>query len=404
MTGFVAARRRKIAVVNGEGLRKHALFFAVLVLVSAFLSLGPTLQLTYPASSYDPEAINGVIPLPYVLLHEWVPGFQSMRVVARINVLTTLGLSALAGIGGLFIARWASGSVGTASIKRWAVPAMAVIVGVLPLVESWSVPVYLEPIGTREAVPQVYGWLAEQPETVVLEYPMVLVEARRGAENVAMANRYQYYSTYHGQHLVNGSTTIKPSSYSALVRETEDCFPCPRSLDALRALGVEYVVAHLDNLTGPQREEFLWRSTDPAGKVVGDFELVQEFGSDRVYRLKPRAIEGLRDAIPEGASVLLGDPALDPLKVGDERSFIGGGIMAALGYMLREHTLYGDPRLSFGQPVHEPDPDNPADYALLWAQQDPATAGYLIENRVWANEHVALYKRGPARAARGEAP
>src|SRR5439155_5329417 len=87
-------------------IRKHVWFFVIVALLSAFLSLGPTLQITYPASDYDPNAINGVIPLPYTLLHQWVPGFQSMRGVSRIGVLTSLGLSALAGIGTLFVLAW----------------------------------------------------------------------------------------------------------------------------------------------------------------------------------------------------------------------------------------------------------------------------------------------------------
>jgi hypothetical protein len=226
-----------------------------------------------------------------------------------------------------------------------------------------------------------------------------MVYYKRGPDNVAMQNTYQYYSAYHWQNTVNGSTTIRPYAYSALVNETEDCFPCPRSLDALWALGVEYVVAHLDSLSGPQRTDFLWRSTAPEGKVVGDFTLVKDFGSDRVYRLKPRAVGALADLIPSGDSILLADPGDDPIKSGDQTSYVGGGYVAALGYFLRAHPLYGDPRLGFGEAIGTSDPTNPPDYAVLWANQDPNTAGYLAQNRVWANDVVALYKRGPGKAS-----
>ena len=246
-----------------------------------------------------------------------------MRVVARITVLTTLGLSVLAGIGAYFLLERIANAIRNqksetrsqksevvrrpSSVVPLVIVTVAVLLALLPVAESWSAPLdYLEPVGTREAVPQAYRWLAQQPRTVVLEYPMV--SYKRGPESVAMANTYQYYSAYHWQNTVNGSTTIRPQAYSALVHETEDCFPCPRSLDALWALGVEYVVVHLDNLSGPQREEFLWRSTSPVAKVVDDFTLVQDFGSDRVYRLEPRAI-GSPDTIPENASLLLGDPS-----------------------------------------------------------------------------------------------
>jgi hypothetical protein len=158
-------------------------------------------------------------------------------------------------------------------------------------------------------------------------------------------------------------------------------------------------VVHLDYLSGPQREDFTWRTTHAEGGVVGDFTLVQQFGSDQVFEIRSsRQVSALSGLIPDGATLLLADPALDPIKVGNENSFIGGGYIAALGYYLRAHAEFGDPRLSFGQPVAERDPAETPDYALLWSRQDPEIAGYSPENRVWANEVVALYKRGPGRA------
>jgi hypothetical protein len=216
---------------------------------------------------------------------------------------------------------------------------------------------------------------------------------KRGDVNVEMANLYQYYSAYHWHHTVNGSTTIRPFSYSALVEETEMCFPCPRSLDALWALGVEYVVVHLENLSGPQMTDFLWRSTNPAGKVVDSFTLVQDFGSDKVYRLEPREVGQLDQIIPEGVSLLLADPGDDPERQSGE--LVYGGYVATLGYMLRDRVQYcADIRVNYSQPVSEFDPQNLPEYALLWAYQDPTQLGYSAETRLWANEFVALYRRG----------
>jgi hypothetical protein len=385
-------------------LRRHVLFYGSVALLSALLSLGPSLQPTYAPDNYDPNAIRRIMPLPYALLHQWVPGFDSMRVTARITVLLALALSVLAGIGACHVlGRLAS--TNPAGVKRWAwafglptkvaLPAAALMLAALPVLESWSVPVRMEPVGTRSAVPAVYRWLAQQPHTVILEYPMT--HYRRGDESVEMANLYQYYSVYHWHYMVNGSTTIKPYAYSALVLETERCFPCPRSLGALRALGVEYVVVHLENLSGPQREEFLWRSTSPVARVLNYFHLVQDFGSDRVYRLTgPDDHTALKGLIPAGASVLLADPLNDPERRMDER--VAGGYVAALGYYLRDYTLYGDPRLSLGQPIRSLEAGIRPDYALLWASQDPRTAGYLPQNRIWHNEHVALYRLGSGMA------
>lgn len=371
-------------------LRKHAIFYAIIALLSAVLSLGPTLQITYASDNYDPNAIHGIIPMPYYILYEWVPGFQSMRVVTRIGVLTALALAVLAGIGAFYLLRWVASKRLSPGRQRWLVPAMAVALALLPVAESWSAPVSMQAVGTRGAVPPVYRWLGQQPPTVVVEYPMVYYKT--GDPNVEMANLYQYYSAYHWQSMINASTSILPYAYSAVKLETTDCFPCPRSLDVMRMLDVSYVVVHLDNLSGPQRIDFDWRSTNPVAKVVDDFVQVQDFGSDRVYFLKPRPVSDLVSFIPAGASILLGSPSHDPIINGNTTARVSGGYMAALGWLLRAHPQYGDSRLSYGQQISPFDPAGKPDYAILWAKDDPAEYGYDGGSRLWSNEFVSVYK------------
>ncbi|MEO8286481.1 MAG: hypothetical protein ABI670_08595 [Chloroflexota bacterium] len=373
-------------------VRKHVWLYLFLALMSALLSLGPSLQITYAANNYDPNAIQRVIPLPYLWLHDYVPGFQTMRVVARIDVLIALALSVLAGIGAFYLFQWLRPRWKGISQFKWGLPVVAIVVALLPVAESWTVPVQMAAVGTRGAVPEAYRWLAEQPKTVVMEYPMVYYKP--GDPNVEMANLYQYYSTYHWQETINASTTIRPYSYSGIVVETEDCFPCPRSLDALWMLDTEYVVAHLENLSGPQRTDFEWRSTNPVANVVDDFVMVQDYGSDKIYKLRPRAVGQLKNVIPSGASVLLAAPELDPIRSSAPGTTVSGGYMAAVGYLLRNHPLFGDSRLSFGQPIKPIEASKLPDYAVLWANQDPTLLGYRPENKVWSNEEVAVYKLG----------
>ncbi len=375
-------------------LRLHAGFYGILALLSAFLSLGPSLQITYAASNYDPEAIQRVLPLPYLLLHEWVPGFQSMRVTARIDILTSLALSVLAGTGALFVLRY----LARTQAARLVVPASAILLALLPMAESWSAPVRMEPVGTRAAVPEVYMWLGRQPHAVILEYPMTNI--KRGDPSVEMANLYQYYSVYHWDDTINGSTTIRPFAYSALVSDTEKCFPCPRSLGALWALGVKYVVVHLDNLSGPQRADFEWRTSHREGNVLDDLQLLESFAGDRVYLLKgPRDAEAIDRLLPPGASLLLAGVEGDPYR--EQNEHVAGGYIAGLAYYLRDHPLYGDPLLSFGETIREPEPANLPDYALLWASQDPTLFGYSPADRLWSNEDIALYRRGPSPGGAG---
>jgi len=161
----------------------------------------------------------------------------------------------------------------------------------------------------------------------------------------------------------------------------------------MRMLDVTYVVVHLGNLSGPQRTDFDWRSTNPAGKVVDDFVQVADFGADRVYSLKPRPVTGLAMIFEPNSSILLGAPLDDPIIQGQPDARVAGGYMAALAYLLRDHPQYGDERLSVGQKIHPIDPANPPDYAILWAKDDPAQYGYDTGNRIWSNEFVTIYRR-----------
>lgn len=397
LIGVIFAMRGRGASVPGQpvkgSLRLHAGFYGIVAIISAVLSLGPSLQPWYAPSNYDPEAIQRVIPLPYLLLHEWVPGFQSMRVVTRIGIVTALALAVLAGIGALFLIGYLAERARRQRLALRLVPVVAALIAFVPVAESWSAPISMQPVGTRDAVPAVYKWLAQQPHTVILEYPMT--HYKRGDPSVEMANLYQYYSVYHWHNTINGSTTIRPFSYSALVLETERCFPCPRSLGALKALGTEYVVVHLENLSAPQLEDFEWRSTQPEGKVLDDFELVQDFGADRVYRLTgPHDAEEIAAQLTTGAELLLGNIEQDPAREGEET--VAGGYMVAVAYYLRAHPQFGDSRLSFGQTIQAPQGGTKPDFALLWTGEDPTPYGYSAGEQVWANEFVILYgNNGP---------
>jgi hypothetical protein len=372
-------------------------FYLLLTLVAALISLGPTLRVTFDGPA--------LLPLPYRLLYDWVPGVPSMRAVPRIGFLLTLGLSMLMGYGLLYLAGGRGSGVrrqgpgagdrgpDTQHVARFTfhvsrftpLAGLAVVVSALLLAETWTAPRPMLPIPTGAHTPPVYQWLAAQPRAITVEYPMVHRE--RGPANVAMNNQYLYYAATHWQPLVNGDYTLKPSAYSAMQLETEQCFPCPRSLDALWALGTQRVVVHLDSLTGPQQEEFLWRA-DPAnipatGLNTGEFRLVQDFNEVKVYELGPRPLAALRDHLPGDLPIVLGDKAGDPARL--------GAYTAALGWWLRDHLQFGDPAFSYGQVVSDWTQGMRAGAAILYSGQDPVPYGFNPAEAVWHNEHVVLY-------------
>ena len=102
--GFFASRGKKTADPSKEE-RLHRVirgFFFVLMISGFVLSLGPRLEIG-----------ETTIFLPYEVLYRNVPGFQGLRVPARVTVLFLLGLAVLAGWGMTWLlektSRWRSG-------------------------------------------------------------------------------------------------------------------------------------------------------------------------------------------------------------------------------------------------------------------------------------------------------
>ncbi|MGC9335738.1 MAG: hypothetical protein ACP5JJ_16445, partial [Anaerolineae bacterium] len=133
-----------------------------------------------------------------------------------------------------------------------------------------------EPVPVGEAVPQVYGWLAEQPSGPVLELPMAFTPGGPQLE-------YQYFSTYHWHTTPDGYSGFVPPKHGQIVYEMER-FPSERSVRLLQALGVQHVVVHSNRYTAAR-----WDDMQAGLSQVGDLGLVRAFGPDQVYRVQPRS-------------------------------------------------------------------------------------------------------------------
>ena len=191
-------------------------YLILLGLGAAVLALGPVLQLTGdPASRIWTR-------MPYGFLYFHLPGFDSMRVPARFNILYGLAVAALAGIGLHWlltrVASWWAGRddapVGRSRQLLSLGLAVLLIAGVA--VESINRPYPLTTVPTGAAIPSVYQWLAAQPGAVAAELPL-LISKDRGAE--LLNNRYQYYAFYHQRPVVNGAGNVAPKGYQALYYE-----------------------------------------------------------------------------------------------------------------------------------------------------------------------------------------
>jgi hypothetical protein len=204
-----------------------------MVTVFAFaMSLGPQIQargrLVAAANVYSP-------------FHDFVPGYDGLRVPARFAMIVALGLAALAGYGAAGIAR-----------RRHGVMAVAALTAFI-LAESWAVPLglnvnwiaYKQPglaplpgaLAQGDSVPPVYRFIARLPaQSAIVELPF---------GEIAFETRYMFYSITHWHPLVNGYSGGAPDAYGLLAEQLKDPLDAPDvSWRAVRESRASYIVVH----------------------------------------------------------------------------------------------------------------------------------------------------------------
>lgn len=344
-------------------------YLILLALGSAILALGPHLYLTA-----DPKSVVFEY-LPYRWLYYKLPGFDSMRVPARIGMLYLLSVSALAGIG----LGWLLGRVARLRLPRvnarWVTVAAAALIILLCAAEGLNRPYQPARIESGAAVPQAYRWLAAQPDGVVAHLPLLIPDHDR---ELQLNNRFQYFSLYHRHPILNGSANVVPKGYKALFYEFRGG-PTPRALAILQGLGVSYLVVSYDELD-PRTVK---QTRDVLNMPGGPTSVAADFGNDVVYRLAPTDhFQQLRAIIPPQASVYLSRE--DPT----------GAYGGLLGRVLQENPFYTRVRVEFGREYQgSPDPAMRYDYAILYRQEDPAAVGFGDATVVWEDEVVRVYER-----------
>lgn len=190
---------------------RQRLAYVVLLIVTFDLSLG----------------FNG---FTYPLLYATALPFQGLRVPARLFIVVSAALGVLAGFGCVrLLARCRT------EMHRRLLAGLAIM---MIAVESATMPITLDQVPRPSPI---YRWLAEQPRSVVLEWPF----PDSSALGFTLDPRYMYFSTEHWQRLVNGYSGFHPASYTQLLDRLKP-FPNAAGIEALRKLGVNYVILHRD--------------------------------------------------------------------------------------------------------------------------------------------------------------
>lgn len=236
--GLVAVVLTTVALTGRVGRRELA--YAVLLVVAFDLSLG----------------LNGFL---FPTIRSVVTPFYGLRVPARMFVIVSACLAVLAAHGVVRLERiWRSGS-------------LAVLFGAAIVLESLSIPVALRTVPEPS---RIYGWLALQPTSTILEWPI----PRPDALGLTREPEYMYYSTRHWQKLMNGYSGHYPPSYLELTEVLRE-FPTPQSIDYLRRRNVHYMILHsqpaperyaelVRQLRGIEDFEFLMTDPDRADEIT----------------------------------------------------------------------------------------------------------------------------------------
>lgn len=231
-------------------IRDATMFYALLTLVSIWLSMGPPV---------------GLWPLVY-----WLPGMNFIRVPSRFMVLAVLGLAILGGIGfDRLAARFDSR-------KRLV---FAIAIGVLLVAEFAAAP-----LGTEAYVverPAIDRWLDGQPKPfAVAEVP--LANPRHLGPWERRHTEFMLHATAHWQKTVEGYSGLRPPLHTKLYEQLTT-FPDEPSIRALGDLGVTYVVIHTE-LYAPGE----WATVEQRLSQFQDrLTLEHVEGDGRVYAVRP---------------------------------------------------------------------------------------------------------------------
>ncbi len=214
-----------LSLRRGKSLAGVVGAVAALALVGFVLSFGANDQAFGSAAA--PLAAK-LLPYPY--LYNWMSILQGLRVPIRFALLTTFGLSILAGVGLAALSRrfWPAGRI-TAMV--------AGAVCLLIVIEHLPAPlpgVSAPPPGAE------YAWLRDHtpPDAAVIELPYYL---HTGLSNQEVLREYQ--SAAHFRVLVNGTSGFKPGWLKSLGL-LFDAFPNWQAFDAARQLGIDFMVLH----------------------------------------------------------------------------------------------------------------------------------------------------------------
>jgi hypothetical protein len=236
---------------------KKSLGFLLLALFSFILSLGPALHWMRQTIK-----IPFHIPLPYLLFYFLIPGFKSFRVPSRFMLLTAF----LSLVFSSFVIK-SQKKYFKKFEKLFYLTIFLLLVLTTPKFKSFV------KISKIQDYPQVYHWLKEENNKVIIELPIAYWGQGQAFKQ---EHKRLLYSLYHQQKLVNGAASFTPPQYYKLVELINSQFLSEKTLNKLKQINVDYIIIHKQEYNGKIN---LPKNTD-------SLKLVKAFENDLVYEIK----------------------------------------------------------------------------------------------------------------------
>ena len=183
--------------------------------------------------------------LTYGLLRDHVEVFRGLRAPARAGAIALMMLAVLAGYGFIRVQSWCRDA-----------RTRIFLAASLPLVMLLEYSVQpLELVAARRHPAPVHQWLAAQPRTTIVEWP--LPDPRDLPHFDA---EFAYLSTFHWHALLNGYSGNVPRTYMELLHGVRT-FPATDALSTLSDAGARFLVLHESKIS-PEKFRAVMQTLD----------------------------------------------------------------------------------------------------------------------------------------------
>jgi hypothetical protein len=225
--GIVAGYRRR-----RESMWSAARVYSVVLAAALLLSLG-----SQPTAWGVRLPIGGI----YQTLFAVWPGFDGLRVPARLSVVVDLAIAVLAGIGTSALLK---------SSRRPIAWSVAAIFTMVILLEGYPAPIPLAFVGRGARTDRAaYNWVREQALGPILELPTGEFAP------ILQSYRYEYETLFHRRPIVNGASGYDTALHLFLGRGGSPLVDFQRFAEGvklLRGIGVRAIVVHPQAYLDPE--------------------------------------------------------------------------------------------------------------------------------------------------------